>query len=119
MFDDIFVIAGRVKGEDKVKFLAVEYDYFWTHFMGQKMCTYKTYEDTAKVLLSCEFTKGDITTDGTKYPPRALNSLIPHNAKMKDRDVEVFILKIDFQNMFQAEYHCKIKKPTKVIYEYD
>lgn len=118
MFDDIFVIAGRIKGEDKIKFLAVEYGYFWTHFMGPGMCRYKTYEDAAKVFESAEFQKCDITSDGTKYPPRALHYLSKTNKKMEE-DVEVFILKIDFQNMYKAEYHCEIKKPTKVIYEYD
>lgn len=115
----MFVIAGRIKGEENYQYLAVEYSYFWTDFMGPNMCKFKTYEDAQHVLKNNEFTRCDIFSDGIKYPPQALQKLSSCNINKMSEDVEIFIMEIDLCQIYKTEYHCEIKKPTKTIYEYD
>lgn len=119
---EMYIITGKIKGENDIKYLSLtKWDgynrFYWSESIKDSILL-DSHEDCKKLLELPEFTKDCIMCSGIKYPPSLLHNLSKTNFDKASEDVEIFISRLHLENISCQEYHCEIKKPTKVNYEY-
>lgn len=124
MSKEFFVIVGKIKetGREVSEERYLEcgsYGYEWsTNIKNARQ--FSSIDECKELIESDEFKKENNMSNGNIFPSYLLHTLSKVNLYKKSEDVVITIRKIVEVDMLDKpyEFHCEIKEPKKVIYEY-